>query len=378
MPNLSIITSTPPSHHRFHVLDAMRGIAALMVVNTHTAPLLGTKLFAHNGHLAVDFFFCLSGFVIAFSYERRLLEGMRIPSFLSARLIRLYPMVFIGMTIGILKPLLEQLHRSDFAMLKEKFLYYLCGIFMIPLLGTGHNHLVYPLDIATWSLFFELVANLAFAFLAFRRRVPTSLLLLVAAASFCILCAGAHSSVAIVSMGSDSTRFNFGFARVALPFASGVLLLRLYKRYETWQRSQRLNAALAAVSVLLLSLTLLSSLLWMRTRIFELSAIALIFPALVLIGAFARVPEKLNRLCSMLGELSYPLYLLNLVLNYAFANAGLSLAARWPHLRPLLMSIIVGLDTAIALAVARWMDAPIRRFLVRKYNPSPSLATSRA
>jgi peptidoglycan/LPS O-acetylase OafA/YrhL len=371
MPNVSNITATPPSRHRFHVLDAMRGIAALMVVNVHTAPLIGNPPFAHNGHLAVDFFFCLSGFVIAFSYERRLFEGMRIPSFLMARLIRLYPMIFISMTIGILKPLIEQLHRSDFTILKQKFGFYLYGIFMIPLLGSGHNHQLYPLDISTWSLFFELAANLVFAWLAFRRRVSTRLLLVAAAVSLCALCVGSHSGVGIVSMGRDSARpgFEYGFARVVLPFASGVLVLRLYKRYDQWTRSARLNAVLAAVSVLLLSLTLLSSLPWMRTRVFEITAIALIFPAVVLFGAFARVPEKLNHVCSVLGELSYPLYLLNLVLNYAFANAGLFLAARWPPLRVPLMSIIVVLDSVIALAVGKWMDAPIRRFIVRKYNP---------
>ena len=379
MADLSNITATPPSHHRFHVLDAMRGIAALIVVDIHTAPLLGTAVFAHNGHLAVDFFFCLSGFVIAFSYERRLLEGMKIPSFLMARVIRLYPMIFLCMTIGIVKPLIEQLHRSDFSILKEKFGYYLFGIFMIPLLGKGGDHQVYPLDISTWSLFFELAANVVFALIAFRRRVPSGVLLVAAAVAFGFLCAGTQRGVEIISMGRVPSypEFEYGFARVALPFACGVLVLRLYRRFETWRRTAGMNAGLAAVSVVVLSLTLMSPLAWMRTRIFEITAITLLFPLLVFFGAFARVPERLKGICSMLGELSYPVYLLNLVLNYAFANAGLFLAARWPHLRAPLLSIIVVLDAAIALAVGKWVDAPIRRFLVRLYNPSRGRAATR-
>jgi peptidoglycan/LPS O-acetylase OafA/YrhL len=66
--------------HRFHLLDALRGIAALLIVFYHVVKLLPfyhvTKLLPHSGsldtYLAVDFFFCLSGFVIAFSYEQRL------------------------------------------------------------------------------------------------------------------------------------------------------------------------------------------------------------------------------------------------------------------------------------------------------------------
>lgn len=371
MPITSNTIATLPSHHRFHVLDALRGIAALMVVDIHTAPLLGQAAFAHNGHLAVDFFFCLSGFVIAFSYERRLLEGMRIQNFLMARIIRLYPMIFICMTIGIVKPLLEQLHRVDLAMLKVKAGYYVFGVFMIPLLGKGHERQVYPLDISTWSLFFELAANVVFAFVAFRRRVPTSLLMIIAAVSFGFLCAGTHSGVEIISMGRVPSfpEFEYGFARVALPFACGVLVLRLYRRFDAWKRTAWMNGGLAAVSVVVLSLTLVSSLPWMRTRPFEIAAITLVFPPLILFGAFARVPKRLTGVCSVLGELSYPLYLLNLVLNYAFCNAGLFLAARWPPFRTPLLSIIVVLDAVIALAVGRWVDAPLRRFIARKYRP---------
>lgn len=57
--------------YRFDTLDAMRGVAALIVVVHHAHSLWGRQL-VPAGYLAVDLFFVLSGFVIANAYERKL------------------------------------------------------------------------------------------------------------------------------------------------------------------------------------------------------------------------------------------------------------------------------------------------------------------
>ena len=90
---------TPPSHHRFHLLDGLRGIAAFMVVLYHMPRFMCT--FAHTAFLSVDFFFCLSGFVIGFSYEKRLLAGMRMKDFFAARIIRLYPTYLLAILLSL-------------------------------------------------------------------------------------------------------------------------------------------------------------------------------------------------------------------------------------------------------------------------------------
>ena len=54
-----------------------------------------SKLFIGHGWLAVDFFFCLSGFVIGFAYDDRV-EAMGFWAFLKVRLIRLHPLVIFG------------------------------------------------------------------------------------------------------------------------------------------------------------------------------------------------------------------------------------------------------------------------------------------
>ncbi len=79
----------------FDMLDGLRGIAALAVVLFHFMEIVFTdysKNFIGHGFLAVDFFFCLSGFVIGYAYDTRI-EKMGLRSFFTARLIRLHPFI---------------------------------------------------------------------------------------------------------------------------------------------------------------------------------------------------------------------------------------------------------------------------------------------
>jgi peptidoglycan/LPS O-acetylase OafA/YrhL len=85
-------------------MDATRGIAAICVMFFHFSQRAGTAPFQPfpSGTIAVDYFFCLSGFVIAYSYGEKLDAGLPLASFLKLRLIRLYPMYILGTLIGII------------------------------------------------------------------------------------------------------------------------------------------------------------------------------------------------------------------------------------------------------------------------------------
>src|SRR5438128_143402 len=94
--------------HRFEALDGMRGIAALAVVVMHTPALWGYQpnLGAYPGQLpegwrAVNFFFVLSGFVLAHAFDQKLGDGDIKPwRFTLIRLARLYPLYFLAMVLG--------------------------------------------------------------------------------------------------------------------------------------------------------------------------------------------------------------------------------------------------------------------------------------
>lgn len=70
--------ATPqPATLRIDVLDALRGICALLVVLVHfrSNGYIAQLPVLRNGWLFVDYFFVLSGFVIAHSYGARLASG---------------------------------------------------------------------------------------------------------------------------------------------------------------------------------------------------------------------------------------------------------------------------------------------------------------
>ncbi|HEY9046248.1 MAG TPA: acyltransferase [Ohtaekwangia sp.] len=85
------------------MLDGLRGIAAIMVVMFHILETFSggdhTQQLINHGYLAVDFFFVLSGFVIGYAYDDRW-NKMTLGDFFKRRLIRLHPMIIIGMLIG--------------------------------------------------------------------------------------------------------------------------------------------------------------------------------------------------------------------------------------------------------------------------------------
>src|SRR6188768_2384328 len=92
------ITTKP----HYAILDGLRGVAAIMVVifhifEAHASSSL-TQVINH-GYLAVDFFFLLSGFVIGYAYDDRW-KNLSASGFFKRRLVRLQPMVVMGMIVG--------------------------------------------------------------------------------------------------------------------------------------------------------------------------------------------------------------------------------------------------------------------------------------
>src|SRR5579862_2042083 len=92
------------TRQHFEILDGLRGVAALSVVTFHFMEMAYSdysKNFIGHGFLAVDFFFCLSGFVIAYAYDSRI-QQMGVLEFFKSRIIRLHPLVILGSVLGLL------------------------------------------------------------------------------------------------------------------------------------------------------------------------------------------------------------------------------------------------------------------------------------
>lgn len=86
---------------RFEALDAFRGICALSVVVFHTN-LVGSISeldFFRGSSIFVEFFFVLSGFVLAHGYAFR--ENLNFKAFMKARFFRLYPLHFFMFVVFV-------------------------------------------------------------------------------------------------------------------------------------------------------------------------------------------------------------------------------------------------------------------------------------
>src|ERR1700743_2767675 len=146
----------------FEILDGLRGVAALSVVTFHFMEWVYfdySKNFIGHGFLAVDFFFCLSGFVIGYAYDDRI-GKMGIKEFFKSRLIRLHPLVIFGSVIGLLLFYLDPFGGDPGAYSAGRItLLFLCSILMIPIGSMPDRFFnLFGLNAPAWSLFWEYIA----------------------------------------------------------------------------------------------------------------------------------------------------------------------------------------------------------------------------
>ncbi len=302
-----------PPPPRLLTLDAMRGVAALLVVLYH----LRDKgvFWAQSGYLAVDFFFLLSGFVIARTYDHRQINAL---AFAKLRLIRLYPLFFAGLMLGVAQRAWELTPKfaEGVGLTFSQFLISLQ--FNLLLLPSPATQPLFPLNGPAWSLFFELLANLAYGFFFVRWRLATLRYLLVIAAVFLTLCV---AQSATINGGSAWPSAHIGLARVMFSFLAGIILARTIAapaRHTWW--------SLVPVT-LLITVLLIPPPSGQALLIYELGVVMVVAPAIVWLGARFNPPLILNKISAHLGHISYAIYAIHHPLifigGYCALEAGL-------------------------------------------------------
>lgn len=354
--------ATPSIRHRFHLLDALRGIAAVLVMVSHNKYIAG-RMGLQSGFLAVDFFFCLSGFVIAASYENRLRSGLRIKDFLAARFIRLYPVYFFALGLALFLQLTVFLDLTSNSALVS----FLLAIFLFPNLHVVPSIYAFPLNPPSWSLLMELVANLAYVLLIWLRLARSSILLLLALLAFALLSLLLFKGGVLYSFGDVHSDHHvlYGIARVVPSFFFGVLTLRLFQA-GALHRSIAVRPFAAAVIAAALIAALESPLGFMQTNSFYLLCIAFIFPSLIWLGAGANPPSTTTKFCAALGDLSYPLYLIHIpLLEFANSRLFINRSSAFHLISSLGMMLLAIL---CSLLLAKKFDTPVRRILTDTYR----------
>jgi peptidoglycan/LPS O-acetylase OafA/YrhL len=366
--------ATLQTKSHYQILDGLRGVAALIVVMFHTFEVYSkgdhTKQILNHGYLAVDFFFLLSGFVVAYAYDDRW-GKMSQWDFYKRRLIRLQPMVIMGSVIGAALfyfqtgPAFPLVSATP---LWKMLLVMLIGCTLLPLLPSMDIrgwHEMHPLDGSAWSLFFEYVANILYA--AGIRKLSNKAL-----GIFVLLSAGLLVHLAMTSPHGDviggwsinRRQLHIGFARLLYPFFAGVLLMRTGKRIHV-------PGGFALCSLLVIAALCMPRIggthhLWMN-GLYESFCIIVLFPLIVAIGASERISGTFQtRLSKLLGDISYPLYITHFPLIYIYT--GWLVRDKVPVGRGAVAGVLLFIASiTIAYACLKLYDEPVRGWLSRRY-----------
>lgn len=249
-------------------LTPMRGIAALWVMLFH----IDVSLFYRDmgalisrdatgilskGYLWVDFFFILSGFIMAHVYGDSLSRGGNLPERLSAiadylwaRLARIYPLHLFCLALVILIALtyplfLPQVKDGSW----ETFMAWKAIPSNLLLTHAMNQHVYLSWDIVSWSIGAEWWTYVAtFALIIWLHRASAAVSVITAGLAFGLL---AGLVYALPDKNLDIT-FNWGFFRCLFEFVIGLGVYRAWR--EGWLMSARhdiliivLFAAIAAI-----------------------------------------------------------------------------------------------------------------------------------
>ncbi|HKO76774.1 MAG TPA: acyltransferase [Flavobacterium sp.] len=369
------MTDIKPKKH-YEILDGLRGVAAIIVVAFHIFEAFSGgnrfKQIINHGYLAVDFFFLLSGFVVAYAYDDRW-GKMTQWEFYKRRLIRLQPMVIIGTIIGAA---LYYFQASDILFpqiatmpLWKVVVVMFVGFTLIPLTpsadirGWAEMH---PLNGPAWSLFFEYIANVLYAlfFRKFSNKVLSVFVLLFAAMLINYTVFGPKGDV-IGGWSLNFEQMNIGFTRLLYPFFAGILLSRLGKLIH-------IKGAFWVCSLLIAVVLSVPRIgdensLWMN-GLYESLCIILVFPLIVAIGAGGEIKNSFSlKICKLLGDISYPIYITHYPLIYWYTAWVVDNKVSLEDGYALGIGVLIA-SILIAYLCLKLYDEPVRNWLQNKFQ----------
>ena len=144
-------------------IQTLRGLAAVAVVihhSTFTSSFLNFS-FLVNLHFFVDFFFILSGYILALNYEKLIKKTSNLIFLIKKRIIRLYPLHFIILIIFLLIELTKYSFFSGLEITKYNFKYLIQNVFLI------HGFSGESFNLPSWLISVELWINFLYLILLF-------------------------------------------------------------------------------------------------------------------------------------------------------------------------------------------------------------------
>jgi len=286
------------SKERLIGLDLIRGLCAVSVMVYHYAYYSGLGNFAAAGTYAVYIFFVLSGFTLFYVYGEKPLSSESLKDFFLARAFRIMPLYTAVVTY--------QLFSNPITF--DRFSQYLVNVSLLFGLSNPGTTSMTP---GGWSIGIEAVFYLLFPVVLLFRSVKALAALTIATFMLHFIYVHAiYSNKDIVSTWSPYTQA----ITFLCYFVAGVLAARVFHLLPKFGGSIWLSLA-----TLLAIVTLPHLAGWDRVTIIADWPSALMIAlsiGVVVLGARARITGAARKVAVFLGDISYSLYLLHLVVFF--------------------------------------------------------------
>lgn len=343
-------------------LTSLRFFAAIAVVAYHFVwwlPAIGEPIpvvpLISEGHLAVDFFFVLSGFILTHAHLRQIrTTGLEVRPFLVKRLARIYPMhlatlLFFVALIGVLDVVGLHLLKPE-RYNSEQFLLNLLLMQGWETRDTG------AWNFPSWSVSAEWFAYLLFPVLSslivLRLARLRAELLVAAALAFLVACWAA--APLLLRTDFFDLHSNFGYVRILPEFLLGIALYRLGTERRLAALEGRWAMPLIGAAIFVAAL-----LQW------ELPLV-LLLSTLILAAAETSRQGRRGWLAASgmiyLGEISYSVYMVHVPVATVLLRGAIMMLGRLPvWVIPPAMLVTV----AVAMVSHRLIEVPGRRLIAR-------------
>ena len=357
------MTITPANRiatHRLSGVEFLRGMAATLVMLAHASHIIsdhGDQAFGNFwqfGRAGVDFFFVLSGFIIAFVHAEDIGMPTAFRSFWIKRVVRIYPL-YILVTI----PWLLLLWISPTADRSERDVMHVLASLVLwpevpePVLGVG------------WSLRHELAFYAMFSLMIWRKRLGEGLMLLWFAVILGGMVYQMFEGEPPFGGGSLGTVFLRGFN---LDFIFGIVVARILRQGALSQARWLLTAGV----VIFLATGMYESygpLIMHEWPVRNLSYALGAALMLAGMGSLDMTGIKTPRLAIRLGAASYSIYLVHLPVLVV-----LEFGMRFmPHIHEIPIELrhaaAVLVTLAIGVAVSEIVEQPLLRWMRKRLLP---------
>lgn len=298
----------------FYSLDAFRGLAAIFVVLYHSPFYISStnisNFILHSGNF-VEFFFILSGFVMAHSYLNKINKTITFKDYILKRFIRLYPLhlfllliwgIFILLKwivyqygIGFTNPFLD---NGFFALIEH--------LFLVQSLGFSNSSLTW--NYPAWSIsaeFYTYILFFSVVYFLFRTKLFTAIIILIALGFL------------LYSYGLNTPKTTLGIFKCIGTFFLGVVLYKLYKLDIIKIKNVYLATFMESLLIFFIYFSISIGDKYILYQIFSFS-LTIYFFSIQNNGLISKL-LKIN-LFQYLGKLSYSIYMVHALIIVIVSN----------------------------------------------------------